>query len=165
MGAKADDIGAQCGGWTVSWQGRRGATTVGTTILQAIRHAAESADVFKREEEAGGPHVLENGPVIVQGFVFLRVVTDTQTMAGEDFAEYRSWLERHNVDCESVRISETLHTARFVCTTDADHNQIRIDRLPAFQRHFVVLNRDHRIVQVEHDTFFLMQRAHYRADM
>ncbi|NUP47605.1 MAG: carbohydrate kinase family protein [Catenulispora sp.] len=44
--------------------------------------------------------------------------------AGEDFAEYRSWLERHNVDCDSVRISELLHTARFVCTTDADHNQI-----------------------------------------
>ncbi|GAA1953687.1 carbohydrate kinase family protein [Catenulispora subtropica] len=44
--------------------------------------------------------------------------------AGEDFGEYRSWLERNNVDCESVRISELLHTARFVCTTDADHNQI-----------------------------------------
>jgi adenosine kinase len=39
--------------------------------------------------------------------------------AGEDFADYRSWLERHGVDCDSVRISEELHTARFVCTTDA----------------------------------------------
>ncbi len=39
--------------------------------------------------------------------------------AGEDFADYRSWLERHGVDCDSVRISEDLHTARFVCTTDA----------------------------------------------
>lgn len=38
--------------------------------------------------------------------------------AGEDFTDYRSWLERHNVDCESVHISETKHTARFVCTTD-----------------------------------------------
>lgn len=38
--------------------------------------------------------------------------------AGEDFADYRSWLERHNVDCDSVRISEDKHTARFVCTTD-----------------------------------------------
>jgi adenosine kinase len=38
--------------------------------------------------------------------------------AGEDFADYRSWLERHGVDCEHVRISETKHTARFVCTTD-----------------------------------------------
>ena len=39
--------------------------------------------------------------------------------AGEDFGDYRSWLERHHVDCDSVHISETLHTARFVCTTDA----------------------------------------------
>lgn len=38
--------------------------------------------------------------------------------AGEDFADYRSWLERHGVDCGSVHISETRHTARFVCTTD-----------------------------------------------
>jgi adenosine kinase len=38
--------------------------------------------------------------------------------AGEDFDDYRSWLERHGVDCDHVRISETRHTARFVCTTD-----------------------------------------------
>lgn len=44
--------------------------------------------------------------------------------AGFDFDEYRAWLDRHGVDTESVRISDTLHTARFVCTTDADHNQI-----------------------------------------
>jgi adenosine kinase len=39
--------------------------------------------------------------------------------AGEDFVDYRSWLERHGVDCSYVRISETRHTARFVCTTDS----------------------------------------------
>jgi adenosine kinase len=38
--------------------------------------------------------------------------------AGEDFTDYRSWLERHGVDCESVHISDSKHTARFVCTTD-----------------------------------------------
>jgi adenosine kinase len=38
--------------------------------------------------------------------------------AGEDFADYRSWLERHGVDCDSVHISDSKHTARFVCTTD-----------------------------------------------
>jgi adenosine kinase len=38
--------------------------------------------------------------------------------AGEDFADYRSWLERHGVDCDHVYISESKHTARFVCTTD-----------------------------------------------
>jgi len=43
---------------------------------------------------------------------------------GRDFAEYRSWLERHGVDCESVHVSEVAHTARFVCTTDDDMCQI-----------------------------------------
>ena len=43
--------------------------------------------------------------------------------AGEDFTDYRSWLERHGVDCESVHISESKHTARFVCTTDASMAQ------------------------------------------
>ncbi|SDI21393.1 adenosine kinase [Sinosporangium album] len=43
---------------------------------------------------------------------------------GADFADYRSWLERHGVDCESVHVSELHHTARFLCTTDETHNQI-----------------------------------------
>ncbi|HEX7744606.1 MAG TPA: carbohydrate kinase family protein [Micromonosporaceae bacterium] len=43
---------------------------------------------------------------------------------GSDFADYRSWLERHGVDCASVHVSEIAHTARFVCTTDLDMCQI-----------------------------------------
>ena len=43
---------------------------------------------------------------------------------GADFADYRSWLERHGVDCDSVHVSTVAHTARFVCTTDTDLNQI-----------------------------------------
>jgi adenosine kinase len=43
---------------------------------------------------------------------------------GDDFADYRSWLERHGVDCSGVRISEVAQTARFVCTTDDDMCQI-----------------------------------------
>ena len=40
MGAAADDLGVQCGGWTIDWQGRRGEVTHGgTTILSAIRQA------------------------------------------------------------------------------------------------------------------------------
>ncbi|WP_109473008.1 carbohydrate kinase family protein [Ornithinimicrobium cavernae] len=43
---------------------------------------------------------------------------------GEDFAAYRSWLERHGVNCEHILVSEVRHTARFVCTTDEDMAQI-----------------------------------------
>lgn len=40
LGTKADDIGAQCGGWTISWQGTRGDITEGTTILEGLQNAA-----------------------------------------------------------------------------------------------------------------------------
>ena len=43
---------------------------------------------------------------------------------GQDFDEYRSWLERHGVDTASVHVSATKHTSRFLCTTDQDFNQI-----------------------------------------
>ncbi len=43
---------------------------------------------------------------------------------GEDFAPYRTWLTGHGVDCSGVRELTTQHTARFVCTTDVDGNQI-----------------------------------------
>ncbi|MFE2165142.1 carbohydrate kinase family protein [Streptomyces sp. NPDC059447] len=43
---------------------------------------------------------------------------------GPDFGEYEVRLKEHGVDTESVHVSPAHHTARFVCTTDADHNQI-----------------------------------------
>lgn len=43
---------------------------------------------------------------------------------GADFTEYREWLHAHGVDTALVLVSSTLHTARFVCTTDSDQNQI-----------------------------------------
>lgn len=43
---------------------------------------------------------------------------------GSDFAEYKNWLEEHGVDCEHVHVSKTAHTARFMCTTDQEQNQI-----------------------------------------
>jgi len=40
VGAAADDIGIQCGGWTITWQGQSGnALHGGTTILAAIRQS------------------------------------------------------------------------------------------------------------------------------
>lgn len=37
-GAGADDIGLQCGGWTIEWMGKPGASTPGTTLLEALQH-------------------------------------------------------------------------------------------------------------------------------
>ncbi|MFC4638400.1 glycoside hydrolase family 3 protein [Deinococcus hohokamensis] len=49
-GPDADDLGAQCGGWTISWMGGRGPTTTGTTILAGLRAAAGAERVHFRPD-------------------------------------------------------------------------------------------------------------------
>jgi beta-glucosidase len=43
-GKSADDIGNQCGGWTVTWQGKSGATTPGGTTIRAALGANVTSD-------------------------------------------------------------------------------------------------------------------------
>lgn len=43
---------------------------------------------------------------------------------GADFHDYGVRLRSHGVDTGSVRISDSRHTARFMCTTDEDGNQL-----------------------------------------
>jgi adenosine kinase len=43
---------------------------------------------------------------------------------GKDWADYDAWLSRHGVNTSHALVSETLHTAHFVVTTDQELNQI-----------------------------------------
>ena len=60
-GKSADDIGNQCGGWTIDWQGKSGnVTTGGTTVLAAIRNAVspQVSITYSRDgSEAAGAKV------------------------------------------------------------------------------------------------------------
>jgi len=44
-GDHANDLGYQLGGWSISWQGGSGTTTVGTTLWQAIQQAGLASSV------------------------------------------------------------------------------------------------------------------------
>ncbi|NUN69245.1 MAG: glycoside hydrolase family 3 C-terminal domain-containing protein [Bacteroidetes bacterium] len=62
-GKGADDIGMQCGGWTIDWQGKVGpVTTGGTTILQAVKQAVSSGTVVKYSADGSG---ADSGDVAV----------------------------------------------------------------------------------------------------
>ncbi|MFF3248627.1 carbohydrate kinase family protein [Streptomyces sp. NPDC002870] len=71
-------------------------------------------------------HVRRGGVAanIAFGLAALGLTPVLAGAAGKDFADYGVWLRGHGVDTDSVRISESRHTARFVCTTDAEQNQI-----------------------------------------
>ena len=54
-GKNADDIGNQCGGWTIDWQGKSGAVTPGgTTILAALRNTGAQVTFSKDGSGAEG---------------------------------------------------------------------------------------------------------------
>lgn len=44
-GPKGNDVGAMCGGWTISWQGSLGNITEGTTVYEGIKDAIGSENV------------------------------------------------------------------------------------------------------------------------
>ena len=55
VGKAADDLGMQCGGWTISWQGETGAvTTGGTTLLEAIRKTVSADTVVNFSPDGSG---------------------------------------------------------------------------------------------------------------
>jgi beta-glucosidase len=53
-GAAADDLGIQCGGWTISWQGKSGKVIKGgTTLLEALRKACPDTQITYSADGAG----------------------------------------------------------------------------------------------------------------
>lgn len=55
-GDAADNIGLQCGGWTIEWQGVSGDITPGTTLLAALRQALPApTDVIYSPDAAFAP--------------------------------------------------------------------------------------------------------------
>lgn len=50
-GSKADDIGSQCGGWTITWQGSTGNITEGTSILDAIKDTVSKDTIITYSED------------------------------------------------------------------------------------------------------------------
>lgn len=64
-GSKANDMGAQCGGWTVGWQGRLGAVTPGTTILAGIERALGGGAKVTTSRDASGASAADVVVVVV----------------------------------------------------------------------------------------------------
>ncbi len=65
-GRGADDIGMQCGGWTITWQGRSGdLTTGGTTILRAVRKTAARSTEITFARDGSGAEGADVGIVVI----------------------------------------------------------------------------------------------------
>jgi beta-glucosidase len=65
-GKNADDIGNQCGGWTIDWQGKSGDVTPGgTTLLAAIRKAVSKDTKVTFSKDGSGAAGATLGVVVI----------------------------------------------------------------------------------------------------
>ena len=65
-GRGADDLGMQCGGWTIDWQGGTGAVTPGgTTILAALRQRAGAGTQVTTSRDGSGAAGASVGVVVI----------------------------------------------------------------------------------------------------
>jgi beta-glucosidase len=53
-GKSADDVGNQCGGWTIEWQGKSGPITPGTTVRKALEDVVGRERVTFAADGSGG---------------------------------------------------------------------------------------------------------------
>ncbi|WOK91742.1 hypothetical protein Cni_G00432 [Canna indica] len=60
-GSHANNLGYQCGGWTMEWQGASGNITVGTTILGAIKSTVDPSTEIVYSENPDGNFIKDNG--------------------------------------------------------------------------------------------------------
>ncbi len=119
-GKSAHDLGLQCGGWTVSWQGETGnETIVGTTVWEGIRALAPNA---RLSEDGGGDADPDRDDVAVvvigeqpyaEGFGDIRSAEELLVEAGsmvdgimnpiEPYARSLALAETHPEDLACIR--------------------------------------------------------------
>jgi beta-glucosidase len=88
-GKNADDIGNQCGGWTIDWQGKSGdVTTGGTTILKAIQNTVSANAKVTFSKDGTGAEGASVGIVVVGEKPYAEGVGDREdlSLAPEDVA-------------------------------------------------------------------------------
>ena len=80
-GKDADDLGNQCGGWTITWQGKSGTPTPGTTILAALRAAAGKGTEIAYAKDGRGAAGADAAVVVVGETPYAEMLGDREDLA------------------------------------------------------------------------------------
>lgn len=94
-GSAADDVGRQCGGWTIKWQGASGEVTTGTTILEAIRATVADDTEVTVSEDGTGAADADVAVVVIGEEPYAEMIGDRDdlALAAADVATVRSVAE------------------------------------------------------------------------
>lgn len=88
-GKGADDIGIQCGGWTIDWQGKKGnVISGGTTILSAIKNTVSQQTAVSYSLDGSGADSGDIGIVVIGEEPYAEMFGDREdlSLSKEDVA-------------------------------------------------------------------------------
>ena len=80
-GKAANDIGYQCGGWTIEWQGKPGPITKGTTLLDAVKDTVSANTKVTYNENGKGAKGADIGIVVIGEKPYAEGNGDSKTLA------------------------------------------------------------------------------------
>jgi beta-glucosidase len=106
-GKSADDMGNQCGGWTIDWQGKSGNVTPGgTTILAAIRRAAPKTTKVTSSKDGSGAEGADVGVVVIGETPYAEMLGDRTdlSLSDEDVAAVEN-MKKANIPVVVVLLS------------------------------------------------------------
>lgn len=115
-GKSADDIGNQCGGWTIDWQGKSGnVTTGGTTLLKAIQSAAPSNTQVTFSKDGSGANGADVGIVVIGETPYAEMMGDRKDLmlSKEDVAAVKA------VKDANIPVVVVLYSGRPVISNEA----------------------------------------------
>ena len=76
-GVGANDIGIQAGGWTITWQGKAGPITKGTTILDGLKAAVKAGTTVTYAADGSGAAGADLAVVVVGERPYAEMFGDT----------------------------------------------------------------------------------------
>lgn len=100
-GRGADNLGMQCGGWSITWQGGDGAITEGTSILEAIRQTVtDPAQVIYNAEGEFEGEKAAVGLVIVGETPYAEGIGDRPNL--QLLPQDKAVIEKMRAQCEKL---------------------------------------------------------------
>lgn len=106
-GKAAADLGMQCGGWTIDWQGRSGELTHGgTTLLAAVRNAAAAGTQVTFSTNGSGALGADAVVVVIGEMPYAEMMGDRKDLrvAPEDLALVKE-MKRAGIPLVTVLLS------------------------------------------------------------
>ena len=117
-GKSADDIGIQCGGWTITWQGSTGPITPGTTILEGIQLTVSAQTSVTYSLDGSDAEGADVGIVVVGETPYAEGHGDRTdlSLSAEDLAAIE------NVKAAGIPVAVILISGRPLSITDEIEN-------------------------------------------